>query len=76
MKVKTSITLSEEVLREMDSMATPKKSRSEMIEYALVWYIKTRKKDQRELNDLELINRHADELNREAEDILEYQDIS
>ncbi|MFW5862428.1 MAG: hypothetical protein ACOCWZ_09260 [Spirochaetota bacterium] len=76
MKVKTSITLSEEVLRELDSMSTPKKSRSEMIEHALLWYIKTRKKDQRELNDLELINRHADELNREAEDILEYQDIS
>mgnify|MGYP006284671521 FL=1 len=75
MKVKTSITLSEEVLREMDSMVSSKKSRSELIEHALKWYIETRKKDQRDLNDLELINRHADELNSEAEDILEYQDI-
>ena len=73
MKEKTSITLSKEVLTGIDRIAGSKQSRSAFIEAVLSKYLRERKKAQREARDLELINRHADELNRDALDGLEYQ---
>ncbi len=73
MKEKTSITLSKDVLKGIDHMAGSKRSRSAFIEAVLSQYLRERKKAQRDARDLELINRHADELNRDAIEGLEYQ---
>ena len=74
MKEKTSITLSKEVLTRIDRIAGSKQSRSAFIEAVLTQYLRKRARAQVEARDLELINKAADELNAEVEDILRYQD--
>ncbi len=73
MKEKTSITLSKEVLAGIDRIAGSKQSRSAFIEAVLAQYLRRQKRAQIEARDLELINRAADELNPEVEDVLRYQ---
>jgi metal-responsive CopG/Arc/MetJ family transcriptional regulator len=73
MKEKTSITLSREVLAGVDRMAGSKQSRSAFIEAVLVRYLRQQARAQIEARDLELINKAADELNEEVEDVLRYQ---
>ncbi len=75
MKVKTSITLSEDLLEEVDSMAVNYKNRSEFIEIALRKMIAQMNREQLDARDMEIINQHLDELNAEAKDVLEYQVI-
>ena len=76
MKVKTSITLSESILKEVDDFLDCPDNRSTLIEQAIREYIERKKRSTRELRaltDLELINNSAEDLNKEAEDILSYQ---
>jgi metal-responsive CopG/Arc/MetJ family transcriptional regulator len=73
MKEKTSVTLSKEVLAGIDRIAGSKKSRSAFIEGVLAQYLRKRARAQIEARDLELINKAADELNAEVEDVLGYQ---
>jgi metal-responsive CopG/Arc/MetJ family transcriptional regulator len=73
MKEKTSVTLSPEVLTGIDRLAGSKRSRSALIDEVLRQYLRERARAQRDARDIELINRHADELNAEAEDVLSYQ---
>jgi len=73
MKEKTSITLSKEVLAGIDRMAGSKQSRSAFIEDVLAQYLRRQARARIEARDLELINRAADELNAEVEDVLRYQ---
>jgi metal-responsive CopG/Arc/MetJ family transcriptional regulator len=73
MKEKTSITLSREVLTGIDRVVGSKQSRSAFIEAVLREYLRQRARAQVEARDLELINRHADELAAEVEDVLRYQ---
>jgi metal-responsive CopG/Arc/MetJ family transcriptional regulator len=73
MKTKTSITLSEEVLKAIDKLAGPHKNRSELIEAALRAYLAHLIHTRRNARDLEIINRRADRLNAEALDVLAYQ---
>jgi metal-responsive CopG/Arc/MetJ family transcriptional regulator len=73
MKEKTSITLSKETLAGIDRMAGSKQSRSAFIEAVLARYLRRHARAQIEARDLELINKAADELNEEVEDILGYQ---
>ncbi|MCL4265141.1 MAG: ribbon-helix-helix protein, CopG family [Anaerolineae bacterium] len=75
MKVKTSITLSEDLLETIDVMSASYKNRSEFIEYALRKAIAQMRRNDRNARDIEIINRHLDELNAEAEDVLGYQVI-
>jgi metal-responsive CopG/Arc/MetJ family transcriptional regulator len=75
MKKKTSITLSKEVLAAIDRVAGSKQSRSAFIEAVLAQYLRKRARAQVEARDLELINKAANELNREVEDVLVYQDL-
>lgn len=75
MKEKTSVTLSKEVLRGIDRLAGPKRSRSAFIEGVLAEYLRARTRAQIEARDVELINAHADELTAEVEDVLRYQDL-
>ena len=74
MKVKTSITLSEELLSAVDRRTRQeKRTRSDFIEAAVRAFIEQLIRDEQNARDLELINRNADFLNREASDVLEYQ---
>ena len=68
MKEKTSVTLSKEVLAGIDRIAGSKQSRSAFIEAVLAQYLKERLRAQRDARDLELINRNAEQLNRDALD--------
>jgi metal-responsive CopG/Arc/MetJ family transcriptional regulator len=73
MKEKTSITLSSDVLAQVDRNAGSKASRSAFIESVLREYFKAKVREAINARDLELINANADYLNREMEDVLQYQ---
>jgi metal-responsive CopG/Arc/MetJ family transcriptional regulator len=73
MKEKTSITLSKDVLADVDRLAGSGQSRSAFIERVLRGYLRQREKAALQALDLERINRAADRLNSEAEDVLRYQ---
>jgi Arc/MetJ-type ribon-helix-helix transcriptional regulator len=73
MKIKTSITLSEEILEAIDLHIGEYRSRSEFLETAVRQFIGQLAREKAERRDLEIINRHADSLNAEAEDVLTYQ---
>ncbi len=73
MKVKTSITLSEDVLRAVDRLARHYKNRSELIEIAVRAFLAKLLREEQDRRDLEILNRNAERLNREAADVLEYQ---
>jgi metal-responsive CopG/Arc/MetJ family transcriptional regulator len=73
MKEKTSITLSSDVLAQVDRTAGSKASRSAFIESVLREYFKAKVRAAINARDLELINANADYLNREMEDVLQYQ---
>ena len=73
MKVKTSITLAEDLLKVIDEQAGPHKSRSDFIEKAVRAYVVKVKRDQQNARDLDIINRQAERLNEEAKDVLTYQ---
>jgi len=73
MKVKTSVTLSEDVVKQLDAVVGPGESRSQVIERMLREAFARLERRARDLRDLELINRNADKLNEEAEDVLSYQ---
>jgi hypothetical protein len=75
MKEKTSITLSPEVLSGIDKLAGDKRSRSAYIESVLRHYLRQRARAEVQARDLERLNRAAQRLNAEAEDVMEYQGI-
>lgn len=72
MKVKTSITLSEELMQaiEIDGDGL---TRSEFIEKALWSYIRQQRRIAIDERDAQIIDRIADELNARVADVLEYQ---
>jgi len=73
MKSKTSVSLSQEALRAIDRIAAEGTNRSHVIEQAVLEFAERRERELREARDLETLNRVADELNREMEDVLSYQ---
>jgi len=73
MKTKTSITLPSELLKRIDRLAGARRSRSAYIERVLRGHLAQRAQAARGARDVELINKFADELNAEAEDVLRYQ---
>jgi len=73
MKVKTSITLSEEVLRAIDLAVKGSANRSGFIEQAVRSYLRQNAREQRDAGDLEILNSNALKLNKEAADVLSYQ---
>lgn len=75
MKIKTSITLSEELLVTIDQFSHSYKNRSDFIETAVSHFIAYLNRAEQNARDLEIINQYADELNAEAEDVLSYQVI-
>ncbi|MBK9706782.1 MAG: ribbon-helix-helix protein, CopG family [Acidobacteria bacterium] len=73
MKIKTSITLSEDILKTIDKFSGSKQSRSEFIEGAINAYLTQLIRNERNARDLEIINKRAEALNEEAFDVLDYQ---
>ncbi len=73
MKVKTSITLSRELLAAIDQHKTAFRSRSEFLEAAAGAFLAHLERTESEQRDREIIDRRAEALNAEAEDVLAYQ---
>lgn len=73
MRVKTSVTIDESVLRAIDKAASRGQSRSRIIEEAAREFLARRARTARETRDLEILNAAADALNSEMEDVLAYQ---
>ena len=73
MKSKTSITISKDLLEDLDRVIGGSGNRSRIIEAAVREYIKRHIREARERRDLELINENAVSLNKEAMDALSYQ---
>jgi metal-responsive CopG/Arc/MetJ family transcriptional regulator len=71
-RVKTSITLPEELLERLDRVD---KNRSALLERAALAWLGHLERQIRDRNDLEIICRHANRLNREAMDVLGYQQM-
>ena len=73
MKVKTSVTLSEELIRQIDALSSQYRTRSALIEQAVRDFLAAQVKRTRDAQNLEILNRRAEALNAEAEDVLSYQ---
>jgi len=73
MKQKTSITLERDVINAIDQQITEYGSRSEFLEVAARRLLARLAKEEKDNRDLAIINRRATALNREAEDVLDYQ---
>ena len=73
MKVKTSITLSDDLLAAVDELAGEGGSRSAVIERVLRDHLARRARARLRARELDALNRQADRLNAEAADVLEYQ---
>ena len=73
MKVKTSITLDEEVVAAIEAIAGEGESRSRTIERLLRQGLAARQRAAVDDRDRDIINAHADELAAEALDVLGYQ---
>ena len=75
MKLKTSITLSDDLVKAIDQQSGPHGNRSEFIETAVRTYIRHILREQQNAKDLAIINRQAERLNKEASDVLSFQTI-
>ena len=73
MKVKTSVTLSEDLIHQIDALSDRYGTRSALIEQAVRDFLAAAGQRQRDRQDLEILNRQAERLNQEAEDVLSYQ---
>jgi predicted transcriptional regulator len=72
MKKRISITLSSNMLACLDRLAGSKRLRSIVIERAIRSELRRQSIAVAEVDELELINNAADQLNAEAADVLEY----
>ena len=73
MKVKTSISLSSETVRQIDLLVGTTGSRSAVVEVAVRELMASREREELYRRELALLDKHAEALNEEAEDALSYQ---
>jgi metal-responsive CopG/Arc/MetJ family transcriptional regulator len=74
MRVKISITLTEEALRAIDQRTNRQgTTRSDFIEAPVRAFVGRPAQPEQNARDLDILNRRADFLNQEARDVLEYQ---
>jgi len=73
MKRKTSITLSDELFRELDRYAGSGESRSAYIERVLRFHFQRQTREAQQADDVERLNAGADRLNAEMAEVLEFQ---
>ena len=73
MKVEAHIKIKKELLDAVDKFSNGEDGRSNFIEEAVAVYVNIKARHNKSRSDLEIINEHAEELNEEAMDVLEYQ---
>lgn len=75
MKIQTTISLAPEDLHALNRIlgVNSHESLSELVEEVLRRFLASEQRPSYDLHELELINRNADRLNQEAEDVLAYQ---
>ena len=73
MRVKTSVTLDERVLKAIDKATSRTRSRSRVLEDAAREFLARRARAARETRDLAILNETAVALNEEMVDVLGYQ---
>jgi metal-responsive CopG/Arc/MetJ family transcriptional regulator len=73
MKLKTSVTLSEDVMKTIDRVARKGESRSAVVERLVRESLAARARQAAAARDRAVLDRHADALNAEAEDVLRFQ---
>lgn len=73
MKVRTSVTLPEELLVKVDKLAGSRNRRSKIVESALTAYVAKAKPQKLNKRDIEIINRNAELINKQVEETLEFQ---
>ena len=73
MKVKTSVTLSPELITAIDGQCGGARTRSEFLERAAWSVIRRRQREERDERDRRIYEEYADELNAEAADVLALQ---
>jgi metal-responsive CopG/Arc/MetJ family transcriptional regulator len=72
MRVKTSVTLPSTLLEEIDRLNS---NRSAFLEQAANFYLTQNAKRDRNAKDAAILEKNAERLNREAADVLEYQNL-
>jgi metal-responsive CopG/Arc/MetJ family transcriptional regulator len=73
MSARTSIAISEELLKEIAVYEKKYKNRSAFVEAAIWAFVKQLAYEQKSIADIEIINENAERLNAEAMDVLSYQ---
>ena len=73
MKVKTSITISDILIKQIDNYLGSSGSRSALIEQAVREFLAAKAQQIRDAKDLEILNNRAKVLDEEAGDVLTYQ---
>jgi len=73
--MKTSLTLSGDLIARIDKLAGSKVSRSSYIEQILRDFVDGRAQARKDAREIAAINRHAAQLNAEMSDALSFQDI-
>ena len=73
MKIKASITLSEELISQIDAQSDRYGNRSAFIEQAVRHFLAVETQRARDAQDLEILNARSESLNEEARDVLAYQ---
>jgi metal-responsive CopG/Arc/MetJ family transcriptional regulator len=73
MKIKTSLTLSEDLVASIDKLAGPNVSRSSYVEEILREFVDRRAQARKAAREIAAINRHAVQLNSEMSDALSFQ---
>lgn len=73
MKAKTSLTISEDLIKSIDRLAGSKVSRSAFVENVLRDFVEGHAQARRDAREIAAINRHAAELNLEMTDALSFQ---
>ena len=73
MKIKTSITLTEDLVQAIDEYSDQFKNRSAFLETAAWAFVDQLQRAERDAQDIEIINRRTEYLNDEVMDVLTYQ---
>ena len=73
MKVKASVTLSEDLMSQIDAQSERFGNRSAFIEQAVRHFLAVEGQRARDAQDLAILNARAESLNEEAADVLSFQ---
>jgi metal-responsive CopG/Arc/MetJ family transcriptional regulator len=73
MKVKTSISIDQSTLDELDGYVGSDNNRSVLIQQAVDSWLAQRRRKARDERDVRIINENAEALNREMAEVLEFQ---